>query len=46
MGKQLVIPEEAGVPGENHQPRASNWLFLQKPEYPEGTNHGKVTGYS
>jgi hypothetical protein len=37
MGKQLVIPEEAGVPGENHQPWASNWLFLQKPEYPERT---------
>ena len=47
MGKQLVIPEEAGVPGENHQPWESNWLFLKKPEYPERTtNHGQVTGNS
>jgi hypothetical protein len=47
MGKQLVIPEEAGVPRENHQPWVSNWLFLKKPEYPErSTNHGQVTGYS
>ena len=46
MGKQLIIPEEAGIPEENHQPWASNWLFLQKPEYPERTNHGQVTGYS
>jgi hypothetical protein len=29
MGKQLVIPAEAGVTGEN-QPWASNWLFLKK----------------
>jgi hypothetical protein len=47
MGKQLVIPEEARVPGENHQPWASNWLFPKKPEYPERTiNLGHVTGYS
>jgi hypothetical protein len=30
MGKKLVILEEARVPGENHQPWASNWLFLKK----------------
>jgi hypothetical protein len=24
-GDQLIIVEEAGVPGENHQPWASNW---------------------
>jgi hypothetical protein len=30
MGKQLVIPEEARVPGENHQPWACKWLFLKK----------------
>jgi hypothetical protein len=47
MGKQLVIPEEARVPGEDHQPWASNWLFLKKPEYPERTaNYEQETGYS
>jgi hypothetical protein len=30
MGKQLVIPEEAGVPREIHHPWASNWLFPKK----------------